>query len=110
MVRWIGIVVCVLGIWVLGAGLEAPRSAGWDGPWVGVAHAQNTQLQRLETKVNDVAELIRRVLYVFVGIGVLFVGLKFVQGDPNAWRYAMGVIIGAAIVFGSGEIVSWLQS
>ena len=40
----------------------------------------------------------------------MFVGLKMIQGDPNAWRYAMGVIIGAAIVFGSGEIVSWLQS
>lgn len=75
------------------------------------AHAQNVPegLNKLEEKLNDVQALIRRVLYVFVGIGIAFCGFRFVQGDPHAWKFTMMVVVGATIVFASGEILTWLE-
>jgi type IV secretory pathway VirB2 component (pilin) len=66
-------------------------------------------LSKLETKMNDVAALVTRILYIFVGLGILFCGFRFVQGDPHAWRYTLTVVVGACIIFASGEILSWLQ-
>lgn len=78
----------------------------------GVAHAQSTPqgLSKIEEKIGDVASLLEKVAVVFVVIGVLFVGIKFVQGDPHAWRLGMGVVVGAAVIFSASEIARWLQT
>lgn len=75
------------------------------------AYAQSTPqgLTKIEEKIGDVAGLLEKVAIVFVVIGVLFVGIKFVQGDPHAWRLGMGVVVGAAVIFSASEIASWLQ-
>jgi type IV secretory pathway VirB2 component (pilin) len=84
----------------------------WGGtPSLSVSQAQaQTGLTRLEDKVSEVADIVRKVLYVVVGIGVLFVGFRFLQGDPNAWRYTMMFVLGATIIFSAGEVLEWLQS
>jgi type IV secretory pathway VirB2 component (pilin) len=77
----------------------------------GAAYAQSTPegLSKLESKVNDIAQLITKILYVFVGLGILFCGFRFIQGDPHAWKYTITVVVGATIIFASGEILTWLQ-
>lgn len=66
-------------------------------------------LSKLEQKANDVQVLVRKVLYVFVGIGIAFCGFRFIQGDPHAWRHTMTMIIGATIIFAAAEILAWLE-
>jgi type IV secretory pathway VirB2 component (pilin) len=84
---------------------NSPVAAG------GTAYAQSTPegLSKLESKVNDIAQLITKILYVFVGLGILFCGFRFIQGDPHAWKYTITVVVGATIIFASGEILTWLQ-
>jgi type IV secretory pathway VirB2 component (pilin) len=97
---------------ILAAGALASGALSPQGGGVGrVAHAQTAPagLSALENKVNDIAALIRRILYVFVGVGILFCGFRFIQGDPHAWRYTLTVVVGATIIFASGEILTWLQ-
>ena len=102
----------ILGLSVL-ISVGGPAIGGGDTvPFSSVAFAQATPqgLTKLEDKVNDIANLIRRVLIVFVGLGVVFAGWRFIQGDPHAWRYTLGVVLGATLIFASGEILTWLQS
>jgi type IV secretory pathway VirB2 component (pilin) len=95
----------VLGV----ASVATPRLAGMSIE--NAAYAQSTPegLSKLESKVNDIAALITKILYVFVGLGILFCGFRFIQGDPHAWRYTLTVVVGATIIFASGEILTWLQ-
>jgi type IV secretory pathway VirB2 component (pilin) len=65
---------------------------------------------RLENKLAGVKTLLDRIGVIGIGIAVLFVGFKFLTGDPHAWRFAVFTVIGAAIIFGSAEMVTWLQS
>jgi type IV secretory pathway VirB2 component (pilin) len=96
---------------VFGAGALATSASSLAPQIERAAYAQSTPegLSKLESKVTDIAQLITKILYVFVGLGVLFCGFRFIQGDPNAWKYTITVVVGATIIFGSGEILTWLQ-
>jgi hypothetical protein len=102
---------CLLLSFVFGAFSFAHGAFDLSKGLEGVAYAQSTPegLSKLESKVNDIALLITKILYVFVGVGVLFCGFRFISGDPHAWRYTIGVVLGATIIFASGEILAWLQ-
>jgi type IV secretory pathway VirB2 component (pilin) len=65
---------------------------------------------RIETKLQGLEQFLQRLGIIGVGIGVLVVGVKFLSGDPHAWRYAMLTVLGASIIFGSAEVVTWLQN
>jgi len=67
-------------------------------------------LGRIESKVSELAQMIQRVLQVFVIVAIAFVGFKFIQGDPNAWKMAMMAIVGAVIIYGASELVTWLST
>src|SRR5215472_6923305 len=76
-----------------------------------VAMAQSpTSIGKIESKLEGIRQLLLRLGYIGVGIAVLVVGSKFLQGDPHAWRYTMFTVLGAAIIFGSAEVVTWLQN
>ena len=63
------------------------------GPSSGEAYAQ-AGLDEIEQKVQDVSDLVSKVLVVVVVIGAMFVGFRFIQGDPNTWKYAMMFVLG----------------
>src|SRR5215813_4859921 len=96
---------------VFGAGVLATGASSTAPEIESVAYAQSTPegLSKLESKVTDIAALITKILYIFVGLGILFCGFRFIQGDPHAWKYTITVVVGATIIFASGEILTWLQ-
>ena len=55
-------------------------------------------------------KLIGTILPLAAIIGLVFAGLSFVAGSPNARSHLILAIIGAAIGFGAPSIVSWIQS
>ena len=56
------------------------------------------------------SKLIGTILPLAAIIGLVFAGLSFVAGSPNARNHLILAIIGAAIGFGAPSIVSWVQS
>lgn len=56
------------------------------------------------------SKLIGTILPLAAIIGLVFAGLSFVAGSPNARNHLVFAIIGAAIGFGAPSIVSWIQS
>ena len=54
--------------------------------------------------------LIGTILPLAAIIGLVFAGLSFVAGSPNARNHLVLAMIGAAIGFGAPSIVSWIQS
>ncbi len=56
------------------------------------------------------SKLIGTILPIAAIIGLVFAGLSFVAGSPNARNHLILAIIGAAIGFGAPSIVSWIQS
>lgn len=56
------------------------------------------------------SKLIGTILPLAAIIGLVFAGLSFVAGSPNARNHLILAIIGAAIGFGAPSIVSWIQS
>ena len=65
-------------------------------------------LQAFERKAKEIARTLERVLAVGVLVGLGFLGFRFIQGDPQAWRYAMYWALGAIIIFTAKEIVKWI--
>lgn len=55
-------------------------------------------------------KLIGTILPLAAIIGLVFAGLSFVAGSPNARSHLILAMIGAAIGFGAPSIVSWIQS
>lgn len=55
-------------------------------------------------------KLIGTILPLAAIIGLVFAGLSFVAGSPNARNHLILAIVGAAIGFGAPSIVSWIQS
>ena len=55
-------------------------------------------------------KLIGTILPLAAIIGLVFAGLSFVAGSPNARNHLILAMIGAAIGFGAPSIVSWIQS
>lgn len=55
-------------------------------------------------------KLIGTILPLAAIIGLVFAGLSFVAGSPNARSHLMLAIIGACVGFGAPSIVSWIQS
>jgi type IV secretory pathway VirB2 component (pilin) len=72
------------------------------------AYAQ-AGLDRIEQKVQDLQDLISKVLVVVVVIGAMFVGFRFIQGDPHTWKYAMMFVLGATIIFSAQALMQWLK-
>ncbi len=56
------------------------------------------------------SKLIGTILPLAAIIGLVFAGLSFVAGSPNARSHLILAIIGAAIGFGAPSIVGWIQS
>jgi len=56
------------------------------------------------------SKLIGTILPLAAIIGLVFAGLSFVAGSPNARNHLILAIIGSAIGFGAPSIVSWIQS
>ena len=56
------------------------------------------------------SKLIGTILPLAAIIGLVFAGLSFVAGSPNARNHLVLAIIGAAIGFGAPSIVGWIQS
>lgn len=56
------------------------------------------------------SKLIGTILPLAAIIGLVFAGLSFVAGSPNARNHLIFAILGAAIGFGAPSIVSWIQS
>jgi hypothetical protein len=67
-------------------------------------------LGKIVTKAEEIRAVTRAVAIVIVAIGAIWVGLKFIKGDQDAWSYAWKFGLGGVIVFSSGEIVGWLQN
>ena len=55
-------------------------------------------------------KLIGTILPLAAIIGLVFAGLSFVAGSPNARNHLILAMVGAAIGFGAPSIVSWIQS
>lgn len=55
-------------------------------------------------------KLIGTILPLAAILGLVFAGLSFVAGSPNARSHLILAMIGAAIGFGAPSIVSWIQS
>jgi type IV secretory pathway VirB2 component (pilin) len=55
-------------------------------------------------------KLIGTILPLAAILGLVFAGLSFVAGSPNARNHLILAMIGAAIGFGAPSIVSWIQS
>jgi type IV secretory pathway VirB2 component (pilin) len=73
------------------------------------AYAQ-AGLDRIEQKVQDLQDLVSKVLVVVVVIGAMFVGFRFIQGDPHTWKYAMMFVLGATIIFSAQALMQWLKA
>ena len=72
-------------------------------PMLGLCSVESS-LAAVQTK------LIGTILPLAAIIGLVFAGLSFVAGSPNARNHLILAIIGAAIGFGAPSIVSWIQS
>jgi type IV secretory pathway VirB2 component (pilin) len=55
-------------------------------------------------------KLIGTILPLAAILGLVFAGLSFVAGSPNARNHLILAMVGAAIGFGAPSIVSWIQS
>ncbi|MCC7406042.1 MAG: hypothetical protein IT288_16735 [Bdellovibrionales bacterium] len=53
--------------------------------------------------------LIGTILPLAAILGLVFAGLSFVAGSPNAKSHLMLAILGAVVGFGAPSIVSWIQ-
>jgi type IV secretory pathway VirB2 component (pilin) len=56
------------------------------------------------------SELLGTIMPLLSVIGLLFAGLAYLTGSPNARSYLSAAIIGAAIGFGAQSIVALIQS
>ena len=54
-------------------------------------------------------KLIGTILPLAAILGLVFAGLSFVAGSPNARSHLMLAIVGAVVGFGAPSIVSWIQ-
>jgi len=72
-------------------------------PLIGVCSVESS-LMAVQSK------LIGTILPLVAIIGLIFAGLSFVAGSPNARNHLILAIIGASIGFGAPSIVSWIQS
>ena len=80
------------------------------GMGVSAAYAQSAPLDKLEEKVEDIKQAIFTIATVLVLVALVFAGVRFLQGDPNSWRYLVYVFISVLIVYGGTEIVEWLKA
>lgn len=55
-------------------------------------------------------KLIGTILPLAAIIGLVFAGLSFVAGSPNARSHLILAMLGAAIGFGAPSIVGWIQA
>jgi type IV secretory pathway VirB2 component (pilin) len=53
--------------------------------------------------------LIGTILPLAAILGLIFAGLSFVAGSPNAKSHLLLAMLGAAVGFGAPSIVSWIQ-
>ncbi len=53
--------------------------------------------------------LIGTILPLAAILGLVFAGLSFVAGSPNAKSHLMLAILGAVVGFGAPSIISWIQ-
>jgi type IV secretory pathway VirB2 component (pilin) len=72
-------------------------------PAIGFCSVESS-LMAVQTK------LIGTILPLAAILGLVFAGLSFVAGSPNARNHLILAMIGAAIGFGAPSIVSWIQS
>lgn len=72
------------------------------GPSLGFCSVESS-LMAVQTK------LIGTILPLAAILGLVFAGLSFVAGSPNARSHLMLAIIGAVVGFGAPSIVSWIQ-
>ncbi len=80
-------------------------------PFVLVLAAPCLGLCSVESSLAAVqGKLIGTILPLAAIIGLVFAGLSFVAGSPNARNHLVLAIIGASIGFGAPSIVSWIQS
>jgi type IV secretory pathway VirB2 component (pilin) len=56
------------------------------------------------------SKLIGTILPLAAILGLVFAGLSFVAGSPNARSHLTLAIVGAVVGFGAPSIVSWIQS
>jgi len=73
-------------------------------------HAWADAMGGLTSKVEAIRTTFRTIAGVIVGIGAIWCGLKFIKGDQDAWNYTWKFLLGASIIFASGEIIAWLKS
>ncbi len=71
-------------------------------PVVGFASVESS-LAAVQTR------LIGTILPLAAILGLVFAGLSFVAGSPNARSHLMLAIFGAVVGFGAPSIVSWIQ-
>ena len=64
----------------------------------------------IKDKVEAISTAFSAIAAVIVGIGAIWCGLKFIKGDQDSWVYTWKFLLGATIVFTSGQIVTWLQT
>lgn len=55
------------------------------------------------------SRLIGTILPLAAILGLVFAGLSFVAGSPNARSHLLLAILGAVVGFGAPSIVSWIQ-
>lgn len=55
------------------------------------------------------SRLIGTILPLAAILGLVFAGLSFVAGSPNAKSHLLLAILGAVVGFGAPSIVSWIQ-
>jgi len=64
----------------------------------------------VEEKINEVTSLVETIARGVAGtlllVGIIITGLKFSKGDPDAQGALVKWVIGAALIFASGELVA----
>lgn len=65
----------------------------------------------VETTLTAVQErLVVKIMPLAATLGLIFAGLSFVSGSPNARTHLLMACLGAAVAFGASSIVSFIQS
>ena len=61
-------------------------------------------------KLQQVVTWVQNGAGIIAIIAIVFTGLKFMFGDPQASRQGLMVVIGASVLFGASSIIAWLES
>lgn len=65
---------------------------------------------RVDDIFGELQELAKKVAWGILGIGVIVIGVKLSNGDPDTKQRAWQFLFAGLVVYMAGDVLEWLQN